>query len=70
MKEVGPSSNSVIDTSQKWRKQKGGTSFTRLKQKQRIRELKRKEASCEVGAVAPSESSETGEDVQGRLWRL
>ena len=31
--------------------------------------MKKKEASCKVGAVAQSEPSETREDVQGRAWR-
>ena len=39
-----------------------------MKQRRRIRELKRREASCEVGVVARSELSETGEDEQGRTW--
>ena len=69
MKEVGPSSDSRNDMSQKKRKRKGGTSFTGMKQRRRIRELKRREASCEVGFVARSEPSETREDVQGRAWR-
>ena len=69
MKEVGPSSDSKKDTSRKRRKQKGGTSFTRTKQRRRIRELKRRKASCKVGAVARSEPSETSEDEQGRAWR-
>ena len=63
MKEVGPGSDSGIDTSQKKRKRKGGTSFTGTKQRQRIRELKRREASCKVGVVAQSEPRETSEDV-------
>ena len=52
MKEVGLGSDSRNDTSRKRRKKKGGTSFTGTKQSRRIRELKRREASCEVGAVA------------------
>ena len=32
--------------------------------------MKRREASCKLGAVTPSEPSETGEDVQGCPWRL
>ena len=69
MKEVGPGSDSGNDTSQKRRKKKGGTSFTGTKQRRRIRELKTREASYEVGAVARSEPSKTHEKVQGRAWR-
>ena len=69
MKEEGPDSDSRNDTSQKRRKRKGGTSFTRTKQRQRIRELRRREASCEVGAIARSEPSKTGENEQGHAWR-
>ena len=69
MKEVGVGSDSGNDMSQKRRKRKGGMNFTRTKQRQRIRELKRREASYEVGAIARSESSKTREDVQGRAWR-
>ena len=69
MKEVGLGSDSGNDTSRKRKKRKGGTSFTGSKQRRRIRELKRREASYEVGVVAQSEPSETREDVQGRTWR-
>ena len=69
MKEVGPDSDSGNDKSRKKKKRKGGTSFIRTKQRRRIRELKRREASCEVGAVVRSEPSKTREDVQGRTWR-
>ena len=69
MKEVGVGSDSGNDTSRKRRKRKGGTSFTGSKQRRRIRELKRRDASCKVGAVARSEPSETSEDMQGRTWR-
>ena len=69
MKEVGPRSNSGIDTSQKHRKRKRRMNFIRTKQRRRIRELKRREASCKVGEVARSEPSEIGKDEQGRAWR-
>ena len=69
MKEVGPGSDFGNDMLRKRRKRKGGTSFTGTKQRRRIQELKRREASYKVGVVTRSEPSETGEDMQGRTWR-
>ena len=62
MKEGGPSREFGTKITWKRIKQRGGTNFIGSKQKRHVRDLKKREASCELGWVAQSKLSTSGED--------
>jgi hypothetical protein len=58
MKEPEHITDSTMDPGKKWKKRKGGTSFSNSKQRRR-RELKKKEETCIEGRGTPTDSQNT-----------